>query len=248
MSSGMRILVYGATSTICHELLKIYAGQGARFYLAGRSAEKLLAVGDDLSARGGVIEGTAAYDFNDWQQHDASLSRAVGALGELDLVVVAHGTLPEQSECESSSAAVKACIDDNFASTAVIAHSCAGQLERQGRGALAVISSVAGDRGRKGNYTYGAAKAGVDAMLQGLQGRFSGTAVKVINIKPGMIITAMTSQMEHGFLWATAEDIAPSIYRAISRGRRVCYVPGYWRAIMLVVRLLPTTVLARLPI
>ena len=246
--SGKRILVFGATSAICHEVLKLYAAQGASFVLAARNSEKMAAIADDLKARGARAAATHCYDFNDWQQHEDAVILGVQSLGEIDIAIVAHGSLPEQAECESSSAALKACMDDNFTSTAIITQACAQQLSRQGCGTLAVVSSVAGDRGRKSNYAYGAAKAGIDTLLQGLQGRFAGNAVRIVNIKPGMIISPMTAHMEHGAIWATAADIAPAIVHAITRGRRVCYVPGYWRFIMFIIRALPTAVLARLPI
>jgi decaprenylphospho-beta-D-erythro-pentofuranosid-2-ulose 2-reductase len=121
-------------------------------------------------------------------------------------------------------------------------------LAQQGQGTLAVLSSVAGDRGRKSNYVYGAAKAGVDALLQGLRGRFSDTDVNIVNIKPGMVVSPMTADMKHGMLWATPEAIAPKIHRAIASGRAIYYVPGYWRIIMIIIRALPTRLLARLPI
>jgi len=130
----------------------------------------------------------------------------------------------------------------------VITQALAQQLAQQGQGTLAVVSSVAGDRGRKSNYTYGSAKAGIDAFLQGLQGRFAGTDIKVVNIKPGMTVSPMTAHMEHGLFWSTAAGIAPGIQRAITRGSPVHYAPGYWRLIMLVIRLLPTRLLAKLPI
>ncbi len=248
MNSGQCILVFGANSAICHEFLKLYAAAGAKFFLVARNSEKLLAIADDLVARGGAIGGTASYDFTDWQQHEDCVIKARESLGKIDIAVVAHGSLPRQAECETSAAAVTACMDDNFTSAAVIIQACAQQLSLQGHGTLAVLSSVAGDRGRKSNYTYGAAKAGINTLLQGLQGRFSGSSVKIVNIKLGMVISPMTADMKHGPIWATPDAIAPTICRAIARGRRVCYVPGYWRVIMLVIRCLPTHVLAKLPI
>ena len=146
-----------------------------------------------------------------------ALADGVAALGTVDLVIVAHGSLPEQADCEQDDALVAACMDDNFTSAAVIMHAAARCLAEQGRGTLAVISSVAGDRGRKSNYTYGAAKAGLDAVAQGLQGRFSGTAVRVVNIKPGMVASPMTAHMDQGPLFATPEGIAPRIQRAVCR-------------------------------
>jgi short-subunit dehydrogenase len=247
-NSDKRILVFGATSAICHEVLKLYAAQGASFFLVARNSDKVAAIADDLQARGASVVATRCYDFNDWHQHEDAVSQGAQSLGEIDIAIVAHGSLPEQAACESSSVALKACMDDNFTSAAIVAEACAQQLSRQGRGTLAVVSSVAGDRGRKSNYAYGAAKAGIDALLQGLQGRFAGSAVNIVNIKPGMIISPMTAHMQHGAIWATAADIAPAIQSAINSGRRVCYVPGYWRLIMFIIRTLPTAVLARLPI
>jgi decaprenylphospho-beta-D-erythro-pentofuranosid-2-ulose 2-reductase len=248
MNNKQRVMVFGATSAICHEVLKLYALEEASFFLVGRNSEKLSAIGDDLTARGGVIAGTASYDFNEWQRHAACVKEGQECLGDIDIAIVSHGTLPDQQECEVSSAAVSDCMNDNFTSTAIIVQACANQLSLQGNGTLAVVSSVAGDRGRKSNYVYGAAKAGIDTLLQGLQGRFSGSAVNVVNIKPGMVISPMTADMKHGAIWSTPEAIAPSIYRAIAGGRKVCYVPGYWRLIMLVIRCLPTSILAKLPI
>lgn len=248
MANNLNILAFGATSAICHSLLKLYAAKGAAIFLVGRSADSLAALGDDLSVRGATIAGSACYDFNSGERHQQTVEDAAAALGSIDIVVVAHGSLPEQSECESSGAAVKACMDDNFTSAAVIAQASAAYFDQQQRGTLAIISSVAGDRGRKSNYTYGAAKAGLDALIQGLQGRFAGSLVKVVNIKPGMVSSPMTQHLPQGPLFASPEGIAPRIEAAIARGSKVCYVPGYWRLIMLVIRLLPTAVLARLPI
>jgi decaprenylphospho-beta-D-erythro-pentofuranosid-2-ulose 2-reductase len=248
MTNKTRILVFGANSAICHELLKLYAAQGAHIFLAARNAGKLAAVADDLVARGATVAGTDSYDFNDWQRHASCVGRASECLDKFDIVIVAHGSLPVQGDCETSSAALKACVDDNFTSAAIIVQVCAQQLAAQGFGTLAVISSVAGDRGRKSNYAYGAAKAGIDTLLQGLRGRFSGSDVKIVNIKPGMVISPMTAHLKHGAIWSTPEAIAPVIQRAIAKGCSVCYVPGYWRLIMLVIRSLPTAVLAKLPI
>lgn len=248
MSQGKRILVFGASSAICHELLKIYAKQSAQFFLVGRNMDKLQAVSDDLVARGGSVVGTRGYDFTEVGEHASSVAQASQKMGEIDLVLVAHGAFPEQAASEESSVVLSNCLDENFVSAAVIAQTCAQQLASQQHGTLAVVSSVAGDRGRKSNYSYGAAKAGLDAFLQGLQGRFSGTQVKIVNIKPGMIKSPMTAGMKQGLFWSTPEIIAPQMERAITRGSKVVYVPGYWRLIMLVIRLLPTRVLAALPI
>ncbi|MFT4518373.1 MAG: decaprenylphospho-beta-D-erythro-pentofuranosid-2-ulose 2-reductase [Halioglobus sp.] len=248
MGEAKKILVFGASSAIAHALLKLYATQGSTFFLAGRSEDKVAAVADDLIARGGKLGGSYCYDFSDSTKHENCLAQARESLGEIDVAIVAHGTLPDQLECEASVAAVSACVEDNFSSAIAIMQTCAQQLATQGRGTLAVMSSVAGDRGRKSNYSYGACKAGIDAFIQGLQGRFAGSKIKVVNIKPGMIESPMTQEMEHGALWSTPEKIAPGIYRAIEKGSAVVYLPGYWRLIMWVIRMLPASIMARLPI
>lgn len=249
MKKGVRrILAFGANSAICQAVLRLYAGEGASFFLLARDSSKLAAACEDLIARGGRLAGSESYDFNDWRRHEQVVQAACEAMGGLDLVLVCHGSLPDQAECESSSSAARACAEDNFTSASVIVQASSQFLAGQGTGTLAVLSSVAGDRGRKSNYSYGAAKAGLDALLQGLRGRFHGTGVKVVNIKPGMIVSPMTQDMEHGFLWSTPERIAPQIRRAIECGRAVSYAPGYWRLIMWVIRALPAGILARLPI
>ena len=181
MNEGTRILALGATSAICHEVLKLYAAHGGVFFLAGRNADKLSAIADDLVARGGTVAGSCSYDFNDVARHEDCIKQAVSCLGALDIALVAHGSLPEQEGSQRSSTVLNVCLQDNFISVAVAMQVCAEQLAEQGSGTLAVFSSVAGDRGRKSNYSYGAAKAGVDAFLQGLQGRFSGSGISVVN-------------------------------------------------------------------
>jgi len=248
MTNPQGILVWGANSAIAREVQKLYAAQNCRFFLVGRNSEKLAAVADDLSVRGGEICGSASLDFNRHDDIESILGEASERLGSIDITLIAHGSLPNTLEVENSAAAVKACMDVNFTSAAVIIQSCAHYFSLHGRGKLAVISSVAGDRGRKSNYVYGAAKSGIDTLLQGLRGRFSGTDIKIVTIKPGMVKTPMTAGMKQGALWTTPEAIAPVIIRAIGKGQAVCYVPGYWRLIMWVIRSLPTTLLAKLPI
>lgn len=243
-----RILVFGATSAICQALLRLYAAESANLFLAGRDREKLAATADDLTVRGATVGGMKAYDFKDWQQHEQCIGEARDCLGEIDLIVIAHGTLPEQRECEISAAVTRDCLEDNFLSAAIILQQSAELFDTQRRGTIALLSSVAGDRGRKSNYTYGAAKAGLDTLAQGLRGRFAGSAIEVVTIKPGMVATPMTAAMRQGLLWSTPEKIAPVMQRAIERGRPVCYAPGYWRVIMWIIRAIPAGLLARLPI
>ena len=119
-------------------------------------------------------------------------------------------------------------------------------LEAQAGGTLAVISSVAGDRGRAGNYVYGSAKAAVSAYASGLRQRFRGGAVNVLTIKPGFVDTPMTRDFRKGPLWAAPERVAHGIVRAIDRRRSVAYLPWFWWPVMRVITHLPEFVFRRI--
>jgi short-subunit dehydrogenase len=122
----------------------------------------------------------------------------------------------------------------------------ANRFEAQRSGSIAVISSVAGDRGRQSNYVYGAAKGAVTLLLQGLRNRLSKSGVQVLTIKPGFVDTPMTAEFKKGALWAKPDDIAHGIVSAIDRRRDVVYLPGFWRLIMLIIRHIPEPIFKRM--
>lgn len=248
MQTINNILVFGATSAICHEVLKLYATKGCKLFLTARNQQQLQAVADDLATRGATISGQDCFDYNDTSSISQTISEASESLGHIDLVLVAHGSLPDQREMELNIDYSVQSIHTNYVSSAAIALAAANYFEQQQVGTLAVISSVAGDRGRKSNYIYGASKGATNALLEGLQGRFANSNISIINIKPGMIDTPMTRSFKKGLLWSTPKAIAPSIYQAINKGTSCLYVPGYWRYIMWIIKLLPATILHRLPI
>jgi short-subunit dehydrogenase len=157
----------------------------------------------------------------------------------IDICLVAHGTLSDQPACQADVALTLQELKTNALSTIALLTLVAQRFERQRHGTIAVISSVAGDRGRQSNYVYGTAKAALDAFLEGLRQRLHKVGVRVVTIKPGFVDTPMTAAFRKGALWARPEQIAPRIHRAILRGTDVVYVPAFWRPIMLVIRLLP---------
>jgi decaprenylphospho-beta-D-erythro-pentofuranosid-2-ulose 2-reductase len=157
------------------------------------------------------------------------------------------GTLPDQAACAQRTDLAEAALLTNFTSTALLSLAVAAQLEKQASGCLAVISSVAGDRGRQSNYVYGAAKAGVTTLLAGLRNRLHRQGVRVLTIKPGFVDTPMTSDFRKGPLWASPGTVAGRIVRAIDAGAPdVLYVPGFWRLIMLVIQHIPEWLFKRL--
>jgi decaprenylphospho-beta-D-erythro-pentofuranosid-2-ulose 2-reductase len=155
-------------------------------------------------------------------------------------VLIAHGTLPDQRACEASASRTVAELQVNFTATIALLILVAQRMQAQGSGTIAVITSVAGDRGRQSNFVYGAAKGGVSLFLQGLRHRLAGCGVRVVDIRPGFVDTPMTAAFDKGGLWATPARVAQDIERALDRGTPVLYTPYFWRWIMLVVRSLPT--------
>ena len=245
-----KIVLIGATSAIAEHCARSWVSAGAgEIVLVGRDAARLERVAADLRVRGpetavNVLES----DFFD-PAAIAALAGRIVAEGLPDIVLIAHGSLPEQARCESDLAACRAALEINAVSPVLFAEAFATHFAAAGRGTLAVIGSVAGDRGRKSNYVYGAAKGLVTRYVQGLQHRFAGTAVRVVLIKPGPTDTPMTAHLKaQGAKLAPVEDVAAQIVAAIAAGRPEAYVPGKWWLIMQVIRHLPRFIFNRMNI
>ena len=241
-----RVLIVGATSAIAQEAAKEFAADGDKLFLVARNADKLQVVANDLSVRGAAQMETAVLDVNDTDRHAEVLARAADSLGGLDVALIAHGTLSDQPACEKDVELTLREMQTNFLSVVSLLTLLANRFEAQRHGTIAVISSVAGDRGRKSNYVYGAAKAGVTAFLSGLRGRLDAAGVRVITIKPGMVDTPMTAHLEKGALFASAEAVGKGVYRAIVSGQEVVYLPWFWWVIMTVLRHVPESIFKKL--
>jgi decaprenylphospho-beta-D-erythro-pentofuranosid-2-ulose 2-reductase len=242
----MKVLIIGATSAIAQEAAKCFARDGAELFLVGRSENKLSAIASDLKVRGARIAQTALLDVNDFEYHQSLLERATLTLGGLDMLLIAHGTLSDQCKCEQSVDETLQEFSTNCTSVISLLTISANYFEQQKHGCIAVISSVAGDRGRRSNYVYGASKAAVSAFLSGLRGRLAKSGVAVVTIKPGTVDTPMTAHMRKGFLFAPAQKVGEGIYQAMLKRKDVVYLPWYWRFIMLIVRSIPESIFKRL--
>jgi len=244
-----RIVIFGATSAIAACCARQWVAQGGSLFLIGRNPNKLKALIDDLNVRKGadqVIAGTPV-DLNDFDRHESLLAEARQTLGGLDVVLVAHGSLPDQKACEGSIKLTLEEIRTNALSVVSIASLAANEFEAAGKGVIAVIGSVAGDRGRQSNYVYGAAKGMVAIFLEGLRNRLDKSGVTVVTIKPGFVDTPMTASFDKkGLLWAQPQDVASGILRALTRNKDVIYLPGVWRLIMLIIRHIPQAIFKRL--
>lgn len=241
-----RILIIGATSAIAEATARLFAADGDSLFLVGRDAERLDIIAADLRLRGAVRVGTALLDVLDYARHAPVIASAVQRLGGLDVVLIAHGLLPEQAVGERDFAVTRHTVEVNFLSVVSLLNELATYCERQRHGVLAVIGSVAGDRGRRANYIYGAAKGALAIFLQGLRQRLHPAGVRVLTLKPGPVNTPMTAGMAKGLLWAQPDTVAQGIYRAIRRGHDVVYLPGFWLIIMSVLRALPESLFKRL--
>jgi decaprenylphospho-beta-D-erythro-pentofuranosid-2-ulose 2-reductase len=232
----MNVVIIGATSAIAQEVAKLYASAGASLFLVARDEAKLHAVAADLRVRGASGVETFVADLGD-RSRDAELVTA--AWKAPDVVLIAHGSLPDQRAIDNDAAAQVAAFELNATSVIALAAHFANVLEQNRRGALAVIGSVAGDRGRRSNYVYGAAKAAVHAYCEGLRPRLAEAGAAVVLIKPGWVDTPMTAGIRKNPLFASAAGVARGIHRAIEAKRGTVYAPGYWRWISLIVQMLP---------
>ena len=242
----LNVLIIGATSAIAEATARRYAARGARLFLVARDASRLADIAADLKVRGAAEVGQATLDVNRVGEQAGVLDQAWLLLQNIDVALIAHGTLPDQGACESSVEVALAEFATNGTSTIALMTALAPRLESQRKGTLVIISSVAGDRGRQSNYLYGAAKAAVSTFASGLRQRLAKVGVEVVTIKPGFVDTPMTRAFRKGPLWATPDAVAAGIVRAANRGRSVAYLPWFWRPIMLVIRHIPESIFKRL--
>lgn len=244
---ALRVLVFGATSAIAAEVARLYGARGARLHLVGRSASKLQALVDTLAPHAAGAVTSAVADFTDLIGNEQVVADAWAALGGADVVLIAHGELGEQLESERQFSRAESILNVNFVSVVSLLVPLANALAVQRSGSLGVITSVAGDRGRPRNYTYGAAKGGLNVYLQGLRSRLFRVGVKVVTLKLGPVDTPMTRDHTKNALFAEPARVARSIVRALAGRSAEVYVPSFWSVIMPVVKHTPERLFQLLP-
>jgi decaprenylphospho-beta-D-erythro-pentofuranosid-2-ulose 2-reductase len=241
------VLVVGATSAIAQGAAAAFARRGCDLYVAGRDRDEIDRIASDLRVRYGIAVHSGTIDATDSDAHAAFFAEALTAVGgNLEGIVIAFGLLGDHERATVDFAHAKEVIDVNFAGVASLLTVAANHFEQRRAGFLAVLSSVAGDRGRQSNYVYGASKAAVSTYLAGLRNRLAGRGVRVHTIKLGVVDTQMTYGLPGVRFAADPAKVGEEIVRAIERGKDVVYVPGLWRYIMLAIRLIPESVFKRL--
>lgn len=243
-----RIVIIGATSTIAEHCARLWVKEPIEMTLVGRNQPKLDKIAQDLKVRSQQSAiSTRVANFED----PIAIAELVSELGEkpVDIALIAHGSLPDQQQCQSDLALNKEMLEINGVSPVLFAEAFASYMERYNHGTLAIIGSVAGDRGRKSNYVYGAAKGLVTRYAQGLQHRLARTEVKVVLIKPGPTDTPMTAEMKaKGTKMATPEVVGRCIVDGVSKGLTTIYAPKKWALIMMIIRHIPNFIFEKIRI
>lgn len=242
-----RVLIFGANSAIAGACARIWAEQGAALFLVGRNPSKLQSLADDLAVRGAASVHQLVADANEIPRHVIAVESAVRALGGIDIALIAHGSLPDQAACEADPALMVQEFATNTTSVLSILTVLANHLEQQKRGAIGVISSVAGDRGRPSNYVYGSAKAAISTFAEGMRARLFRSGVSLTDIRPGFVATPMTQGLKlPALLVAEPAAVARRITAGIESRADVIYVPAFWALIMMLIRNIPRALFKRL--
>ncbi len=240
-------LILGASSSVARAFAGEVARRGCDVILAGRDLDDLGRTAGDIRVRTGRRAEVVPFDALAFDEHEALVQRC-RELADPCNVFLVFGLMPPQAALETDAALVRQTIEVNFVGAVSVLGFLAPFLKAQGRGKVAILSSVAGDRGRFSNYVYGSAKAGLNVYVQGLRARLFRSGVTVTTIKAGFMDTAMTYGLPGMFLVAQPAAAARAILRASESGKEVIYFPWFWKLIMLIIKLIPDRVFKRLSI
>ncbi|NLO19811.1 MAG: SDR family oxidoreductase [Ignavibacteria bacterium] len=241
-----KILIIGACSAIAQETAKLFAKDGHQLFLADINNTGLEIVKKELLLMGETEIFTSFFDVTEFSKHSQLIENAISSLNGLDLLFIAHGTLPNQEEVQKDASRAIKEFEINAMSVISLCTIAANYFEEKKDGAIAVISSVAGDRGRQSNYLYGSAKGAVSLFLQGLRNRLSKSNVHILTIKPGLVDSPMTAHLPKNFLFAKPSDIAKGIYKAIEGRKDIVYLPSYWWLILTTLKLIPESIFKKM--
>lgn len=240
-------IILGATSAMARAFARKAAAEGATVLLAGRDLDDLTTLAADCRLRGAPLAEALAFDAREPAGFASLISRIAHQEGELNAAVFV-GSMPAQSAIDADPGLIAGTVIDSFTGPATFLQMLAPLMEARGGGTVVGVGSVAGDRGRIGNYVYGAAKAGFHTYLSGLRNRLTRSGGHVVTVKPGFVDTAMTWGLPGMFLVAAPEAVADDILRAVKKRRNLIYTPFFWRYIMLIIRHIPEPIFKKMKI
>ena len=246
MPAIKKLVIFGAASAIAREIARTAAAEGVELCLVSRQADELALMQRDLSVRGSPQVEIIVADATELSCQQGLLATIFETFPDFDAVLVANGDLTAMPQAEHDFDLLLNSLRINFGAIAVLLLRLAPYFEQRRSGCIAAIGSVAGDRGRRVNYLYAAAKAGLDTFLSGLRGRMAACGVRVVTIKPGFVDTPMTSAIKKGALFASPQGVGRSAWRALRTYNRTVYLPWFWRPIMMIIRALPEAIFQRL--
>ncbi len=245
-SPARHVVILGAASRIAEETARLLATQGATLTLVGRDAVKLEPIAQDLKLRGAKAVEVAAIDLVAEEDPGARLGDMAEKMSGFDSLLVFHGTLGDQDKAQDDLSEAERILHTNYTSAVRWITPAVEMLEASDHPAPVVVavSSVAGDRGRRSNYVYGSAKAGLSVFMQGLAHRLAdGKKTRAVLMKLGFVKTAMTAHLNpSGPLWAEPEAVAKAIVKSMEKGGPIVYAPWFWRFVMLAIRVTPAFV------
>lgn len=240
-------IILGATSSMARAMARQLAGEGATLLLCGRDMDDLAASAADCAARGAGAATAHRFDARDVETFAPIVEAATETEGTVNCAVFV-GSMPEQDAIDADPTLIDGVVQDSHIGPATFLQMLAPHIEERGQGLVIGVGSVAGDRGRIGNYVYGSAKAGFATYLSGLRNRLTRAGGHVVTVKPGFVDTAMTWGIEGMFLVASPEKVAGDMLKAARKGRNVIYTPFFWRYIMLIIRHIPEAVFKKMSI
>lgn len=240
-------IILGATSSMARAFARAAVAKGDGVILAGRDMEDLEASSTDARVRGAPVAEAMQFDARKPESFEAILDRARALDGTVSVAVFV-GSMPPQAEIDADPALVDGTVTDSFTGPARFLQSIAPLIEERGAGTVVGVGSVAGDRGRIGNYVYGSAKAGFHTYLAGLRNRLGRSGAHVVTVKPGFVDTAMTWGIEGMFLVASPDKVAADILKAVRKKRNVIYTPFFWLGIMTIIRHIPEPIFKKMKI
>ncbi|MFQ5621801.1 MAG: SDR family oxidoreductase [Paracoccaceae bacterium] len=240
-------LILGGSSSMARAFARAVAERGDAVVLAGRDMADLKINANDCLIRGADDAAALPFDARDAATFGPVLDHMAARPGMLNVAVFV-GSMPPQKEIDADPDLAEGVVRDSFLGPVKFLHRFAGLIEERGGGTVIGVGSVAGDRGRIGNYVYGAAKAAFHTYLAGLRNRLTRSGGHVVTVKPGFVDTAMTWGLPGLFLVASPQDVARDLLRAADRKRDVIYTPWFWRYIMMIIRSVPERIFKKLSV